>query len=250
MAKDEQIVGKNSVIEALKAKRPIHKIMLAEGAQRGQVGQVIQLAKEQKVSIQRVPKQKLDQLAGKEHHQGVIANVASYEYSTVDDILAKARNKQEQPFILILDELEDPHNLGAILRTADAVGVHGVIIPKRRSVGLTATVSKASAGAIEYIPVARVTNLSRTMGELKDEGLWFVGTDAKGEQEYREADFDMPIGLVIGSEGKGMSRLVRETCDFLVNIPMVGGVTSLNASVAASLLMYEVYRTRHPQRMS
>ncbi len=156
-----------------------------------------------------------------------------------------AEERQEQPFFLLLDELEDPHNLGSILRTADAVGAHGVIIPKRRAVGLTQTVAKASTGAIEYVPVARVTNLARTMDDLKKRGLWFAGTDAKGSGDYRQAAFDMPIGLVIGSEGKGISRLIKEKCDFLIRIPMVGHVTSLNASVAASLLMYEVFRKRH-----
>lgn len=180
------------------------------------------------------------------NHQGVVAQVAAYEYAEVDDILTAAEKRNEAPFIILLDELEDPHNLGSILRTADAVGAHGVIIPKRRAVGLTATVAKASTGAIEYIPVARVTNLARTIDELKDRGVWIVGTDAKGKEDYRNVDGKMPIGLVIGSEGRGMGRLVKEKCDFLLHLPMQGKVTSLNASVAASLLMYEVYRKRNP----
>jgi len=164
----------------------------------------------------------------------------------VDDLFKAAASKKEDPFFLILDEIEDPHNLGSILRTADAAGVHGVIIPKRRAVGLTAAVAKASTGAIEHVPVARVTNLARTIEELKENGVWIVGTDAKGTQDYRQLDGKMPLAIVIGSEGKGISRLIREKCDFLVRLPMVGKVTSLNASVAASLLMYEVYRKRHP----
>ncbi|GAE31468.1 23S rRNA (guanosine(2251)-2'-O)-methyltransferase RlmB [Halalkalibacter hemicellulosilyticus] len=241
----EFIYGKNPIIEALKSGHAINKIWIAEGSQKGQMTKVIQLAKEKGVLIQNAPKRKLDQLVQVEQHQGVVASVAAYEYAEVDDLFKRANEQGQEPFFLILDEVEDPHNLGSILRTADAVGAHGVIIPKRRAVGLTQTVAKASTGAIEYIPVVRVTNIARTMEELKKQGLWFVGTDAKGKEDYRQAAFDMPIGLVIGSEGKGISRLVKEKCDFLVQIPMVGRVTSLNASVAASLLMYEVYRNRH-----
>ncbi|UCZ55196.1 23S rRNA (guanosine(2251)-2'-O)-methyltransferase RlmB [Bacillus shivajii] len=247
--KNDYIAGKNPVIEALKGKHPIYKIWIAEGSQRGQMSQVIQLAKKAQVNVQFVPKKKVDQLVQEANHQGVVAQIAAYEYQDMSVLFEAAEKKNEAPFFLILDELEDPHNLGSILRTADAVGAHGVIVPKRRSVGLTSTVAKASAGAIEHVPVARVTNLARTMDELKKDGLWFVGTDAKGEQDYREVDLDMPVGLVIGSEGKGMSRLVKEKCDFLVQIPLAGEVTSLNASVAASLLMYEVYRRRYPQGM-
>ncbi|MRX72564.1 23S rRNA (guanosine(2251)-2'-O)-methyltransferase RlmB [Bacillus lacus] len=241
----EYIMGRNTVIETLKSSREIHKIWVAENSQKGQVQQVTRLAAEKGLTIQYVPKKKLDQMV-EGNHQGVVAQVAAYEYAEVDDILAAARDRNEAPFILILDELEDPHNLGSIMRTADAVGAHGIIIPKRRAVGLTATVAKASTGAIEYIPVARVTNIARTMEDLKKEGIWIVGTDAKGSDDYRNMDGGMPIGLVIGSEGKGMGRLVREGCDFLVRLPMAGKVTSLNASVAAGLLMYEVYRKRQP----
>ncbi|MEH7235974.1 23S rRNA (guanosine(2251)-2'-O)-methyltransferase RlmB [Bacillus sp. JJ1562] len=244
MASDYTI-GKNPVIEALKSERDINKIWIAEGSNKGQMNQVISLAKERNVMVQFVPKKKIDQMV-EGNHQGVVAQVAAYEYAEVDDILALAKERNEAPFIILLDELEDPHNLGSILRTADAVGAHGVIIPKRRAVGLTATVAKASTGAIEYIPVARVTNLARTIDELKDRGVWIVGTDAKGKEDYRNVDGKMPIGLVIGSEGRGMGRLVKEKCDFLLNLPMEGKVTSLNASVAASLLMYEVYRKRNP----
>ncbi|WP_077620198.1 23S rRNA (guanosine(2251)-2'-O)-methyltransferase RlmB [Bacillus sinesaloumensis] len=244
MASD-YIIGKNPVIEALKSERDINKIWIAEGSNKGQMNQITSLAKEGSVLVQFVPKKKIDQMV-EGNHQGVVAQVAAYEYAEVDDILEAAEKRNEAPFILLLDELEDPHNLGSILRTADAVGAHGVIIPKRRAVGLTATVAKASTGAIEYIPVARVTNLARTIDELKDRGVWIVGTDAKGKEDYRNIDGKMPIGLVIGSEGKGMGRLVKEKCDFLLRLPMEGKVTSLNASVAASLLMYEVYRKRNP----
>ncbi|MBX9971442.1 23S rRNA (guanosine(2251)-2'-O)-methyltransferase RlmB [Cytobacillus firmus] len=239
------IIGKNPVIEALKSERDINKIFIAEGSQSGQMQQVIGLAKSAGVLVQFVPKKKIDGMA-EGNHQGVIAQVAAYQYAEIDDLFAAAEKKNEAAFFLLLDEIEDPHNLGSIMRTADAVGAHGIIIPKRRAVGLTATVAKASTGAIEYIPVVRVTNMARTIDELKERGVWIAGTDAKGKQDYRQMDGTMPIGLVIGSEGKGMGRLIRDKCDFLINLPMAGHVTSLNASVAASLLMYEVYRKRHP----
>ncbi|KMY46118.1 hypothetical protein AC622_19580 [Bacillus sp. FJAT-27916] len=242
---DDLIMGRNTVLEALRSERDIHKIWVAEGATKGQIQQVIAVAKENKVMIQVVPKKKLDQMV-EGNHQGVIAQVAAYQYAELDDIFRLAEKKQEDPFILLLDELEDPHNLGSILRTADASGVHGIIIPKRRAVGLTATVAKSSTGAIEHVPVVRVTNLSRTIEELKERGVWIAGTDAKGSQDYRRMDGTMPLGIVIGSEGRGMSRIIKEKCDFLFHLPMVGHVTSLNASVAASLLMYEVYRKRYP----
>lgn len=239
------IIGKNPVIEALKSERDINKIFIAEGSQSGQMQQVIGLAKSAGVLVQFVPKKKIDGMA-EGNHQGVIAQVAAYQYAEIDDLFAAAEKKNEAPFFLLLDEIEDPHNLGSIMRTADAVGAHGIIIPKRRAVGLTATVAKASTGAIEYIPVVRVTNMARTIDELKERGVWIAGTDAKGKQDYRLMDGAMPLGLVIGSEGKGMGRLIRDKCDFLINLPMAGHVTSLNASVAAALLMYEVYRKRHP----
>ncbi|PKR83094.1 23S rRNA (guanosine(2251)-2'-O)-methyltransferase RlmB [Heyndrickxia camelliae] len=244
MAQD-YISGKNPVIEALKSDREINKIWIAEGSQKGQMQQVIQLAKEARVLVQYVPKQKIDQMVS-ENHQGVVAQVAAYQYADIDDLFKRAEQRKETPFFLILDELEDPHNLGSILRTADAAGVHGIIIPKRRAVGLTGAVAKASTGAIEHVPVARVTNLARTISELKERGIWVFGTDAKGSQDYRKMDGSLPLALVIGSEGKGMSRLIRESCDFLIHLPMIGHVTSLNASVAASLLIYEVYRQRYP----
>ncbi|EIJ80038.1 RNA methyltransferase, TrmH family, group 3 [Bacillus methanolicus PB1] len=239
------IIGKNPVIEALKSERNINKIIIAEGSHRGQMQQITRLAKEANVPVQFVPKKKLDQIFDG-NHQGIIAYVAAYQYAELDDLFAVAEKKQEPPFLLLLDEIEDPHNLGSIIRTADAAGVHGIIIPKRRAVGLTATVAKASTGAIEYIPVVRVTNMAQIIDELKDRGLWIAGTDAKGKEDYRTFDGTLPLGLVIGSEGKGMGRLIRDKCDFLIHLPMTGHVTSLNASVAAALLMYEVYRKRHP----
>lgn len=244
--KGELIIGKNPVMEVLRSGRDINKIWMNERAKRS-MQPILRLAKEGGVQVQSVPRQKLDQLAEGGNHQGVVASVAAHRYAEMDELFRRAEEKGERPFFVVLDEIEDPHNLGAILRTADASGVHGVIIPKRRSSGLTSIVAKASAGAVEYVPVVRVTNLARTIDELKKRGLWFVGADADGREDYRQADFDMPVGLVIGNEGKGISRLVKEKCDFLVQLPMAGKVSSLNASVAAALLMYEVYRKRHPQ---
>ncbi|REJ07048.1 23S rRNA (guanosine(2251)-2'-O)-methyltransferase RlmB [Halobacillus trueperi] len=241
----EWIIGKNPVQEAIRSGRPINKVMVSDHLQHQAYKKLEQLAKEQGLIVQKVPKKKIDQLVDG-NHQGVIASVAAYEYSDLEDLFAKAEEKDEPPFFIICDEIEDPHNLGSILRTADAAGAHGVIIPKRRSVSLTATVAKTSTGAIEYIPVARVTNLARTIDELKERFVWVVGTDAVGTEDYRQLDGKMPIALVIGSEGRGMSRLTKDKCDWTVSLPMAGEVTSLNASVAASLLMYEVYRKRHP----
>ncbi|MGI8317242.1 23S rRNA (guanosine(2251)-2'-O)-methyltransferase RlmB [Halobacillus mangrovi] len=243
--KGEWIIGKNPVQEALRSGRSINKVLVSDQLQHQASKKLEQLAKENGVIVQKVPKKKIDQLVDG-NHQGVAASVAAYEYSDLEDLFAKAEEKGEAPFFIICDEIEDPHNLGSILRTADASGAHGVIIPKRRSVALTGTVAKTSTGAIEYIPVARVTNLARTIEELKERFVWVVGTDATGTEDYRQLDGTMPIALVIGSEGKGMSRLTKEKCDWTVSLPMAGKVTSLNASVAASLLMYEVYRKRHP----
>ncbi|EUJ21755.1 23S rRNA (guanosine(2251)-2'-O)-methyltransferase RlmB [Listeria aquatica] len=246
MAKNEDwIGGRNPVLEALRSGREIQQILVAEGSNKGVMQQVIRLAKDRKIDVRFVPKVKIDKVA-EGAHQGVAAQVAAYHYYELDDLFKRAEEKGEQPFFIILDELEDPHNLGSIMRTADAVGAHGIIIPKRRSVSLTQTVAKASTGAIEYIPVVRVTNISQTMEELQKRGLWIFGTDASCSSDYRTMDAELALALVIGSEGKGMSRLVREKCDFLIHLPMVGQVTSLNASVAASLLMYEVYRKRNP----
>ncbi|HEX5563931.1 MAG TPA: 23S rRNA (guanosine(2251)-2'-O)-methyltransferase RlmB [Sporosarcina sp.] len=242
----ELIGGKNPVAEALRSGRELNKIWIAEGLQKGSIGEILSLAKKQGVLVQQVPKKKLDQLLDV-NHQGIIASVAAYSYAEFDDLFALAESRGEDPFFLILDELEDPHNLGSILRTADATGVHGIIIPKRRAVGLTGVVAKASTGAIEHVPVARVTNLSQTVEELKGRGVWIAGTDAKGSVDYRKMDATLPLAVIIGSEGKGMSKLLKEKCDFLYHLPMRGHVTSLNASVAASILMYEVLRKRHPE---
>ncbi|HSP20820.1 MAG TPA: 23S rRNA (guanosine(2251)-2'-O)-methyltransferase RlmB [Planococcus sp. (in: firmicutes)] len=241
----EIIGGKNPVLEALRADRDINKIWIAEGVQKKGITEILELAKEKKVLVQFVPKKKVDSLTDS-NHQGIAAAVAAYNYAELDDLFEAAASRSEDPFFLILDELEDPHNLGSIMRTADAIGVHGLIIPRRRAVGLTAVVAKASTGAIEHVPVVRVNNLSQTVDELKKRGLWIAGTDAKESADYRTMDAKLPLAVVIGSEGKGMSRLMRDKCDFLYQLPMVGHVTSLNASVAASLLMYEVYRKRNP----
>lgn len=241
----EIIGGKNPVLEALRADRDINKIWIAEGVQKRAIAELLQLANERKVIVQFVPKKKIDGLTDS-NHQGIAAAVAAYNYAELDDLFKVAESRSEDPFFLILDELEDPHNLGSIMRTADAVGAHGLIIPKRRAVGLTAVVAKSSTGAIEHIPVVRVNNLSQIVDELKKRGVWIAGTDAKESVDYRRMDASLPLAVIIGSEGKGMSRILREKCDFLYQLPMVGHVTSLNASVAASLLMYEVYRKRHP----
>lgn len=241
----ELIGGKNPVLEALRSGRELNKIWIAEGLNKQSIGEITTLAKQRGVVLQAVPKKKLDSLLDV-NHQGIIASVAAYRYATIDELFDVAKKRNEDPFFLLLDELEDPHNLGSILRTADATGVHGVIIPKRRSVGLTGVVAKASTGAIEHIPVARVSNLSQAVEELKKRGIWIAGTDAAGSIDYRQMDATLPIAIIIGSEGKGMSRILKEKCDFLYQLPMVGHVTSLNASVAASLLMYEVLRKRQP----
>lgn len=243
---EEWIAGRNPIIEALRSNHPINKIWIAENSGQGAMKEVIHLAKENRIIVQFVPKRKIDQLANGLTHQGVLASIAAHPYAELEDLFERAKEQQEDPFFLILDEIEDPHNLGSILRTADAAGAHGVIIPKRRAVGLTATVAKASAGAIQYVPVVRVTNIAQTIEELKQRGVWVAGTDAKAEEDYRKANWDLPLALVIGSEGKGIGRLVLEKCDFTVKLPLVGEVSSLNASVAAAILIYEVHRNRYP----
>jgi len=239
------IIGKNPVIEALKSGRPVNKVLVANQMKPNQAIKIQQLTKEANAIVKKVPKAKLDQLSNG-NHQGVIAYVAAYSYATLDNLFNHAEKKQEAPFLIILDELEDPHNLGSILRTADACGVHGVIIPKRRAVGLTQTVAKTAAGAMEHVPVARVTNIANTIDELKERNIWIVGTEAEATEDFRKLDGTLPIAVVIGNEGKGISRLVRKKCDWTVSLPMRGNVSSLNASVAASLLLYEVYRKRFP----
>lgn len=239
----EFIIGKNPVIEALKSGRPVNKLLVSEQLNDAVKGKLQNLAKEADTILQNVPKSKLDRLSGG-NHQGVLAYVAAYEYATIDDLFVVGNHRNEAPFFLILDGLEDPHNLGSILRTADATGAHGVIIPKRRSVGLTEAVAKTAAGAMEYVPVARVTNIASTIDSLKAANVWVVGTEANGVEDYRSLDGSIPIALVIGSEGKGMSRLVKDKCDWTISLPMAGHVSSLNASVASSLLLYEVFRKR------
>lgn len=241
----EIIIGKNPVIEALISGRSVNKVLILEQLNATTQGKIQQLSKQAGTIVQKVPKSKLDQLADG-NHQGVVAYVAAYQYATLDDLFDIAADKKEDPFFIILDELEDPHNLGSILRTADATGVHGVIIPNRRSVGLTATVAKTAAGAIEHIPVARVTNIANTIEELKERNIWVVGAADDASEDYRKLDGTMPLALVIGNEGKGISRLVKKKCDWTVSLPMNGNVSSLNASVACSLLLYEVYRKRFP----
>lgn len=242
--KTDWIAGKNPVIEALKASRPIKKVWIAEGVKPGSVADITQKAQARGIAVQRVRRHKLDQMTGGMAHQGVVAHVAAPRYRELPEVLARIQLLKEVPFLLVLDGIEDPHNLGSILRTADAAGVHGVIIPKRRAVGLTATVAKTSAGAAEHVPVVRVTNLVRTLQELKKNGYWVTGAEAGGDQLYTDIDFTVPTALVIGSEGRGVRRLVRENCDYLVHLPMKGAINSLNASVAAALLMYEVLRQR------
>lgn len=242
---EELIIGKNPVLEALKSGRSVNKVMISDQVNQNFERQIQQAGKKAGTIVQKVPKNKLNQLTS-ENHQGVVAYVASYQYASLEDLFLAAEQKDELPFFILLDELEDPHNLGSILRTADATGAHGVIIPKRRSVGLTATVAKTSTGALEYVPVVRVTNMVDTINELKERNVWVVGTDAEGSEDYRNLDGETALALVIGSEGKGMSRLVKESCDWTVSLPMKGQVTSLNASVACGLLLYEVYRKRHP----
>ena len=238
-----KIEGRNPVIEAYRSGKTIDKLFVLDGCQDGPVKTITREARKQHTIISYVSKERLDQLSETHHHQGVIAIAAAYDYASVDDILAKAREKGEAPFIFLLDGIEDPHNLGAIIRTANLAGAHGVIIPKHRAVGLTATVARTSAGALNFTPVAKVTNLGATMDELKNEGLWFVCADMKGEVMYRQ-NLTGPIGLVIGNEGEGVSRLVREKCDFTASIPMKGDIDSLNASVAAGVLAYEIVRQR------
>ena len=237
------IEGRNAVIEAFRAGKTIDRLFILDGCQDGPVKSILREAKKGDTIINYVKKERLDQLSETGKHQGVIAYAAAYEYAEIEDILNAAKEKGEPPFIILLDGIEDPHNLGAIIRTANQAGAHGIIIPKRRAVGLTATVSKTSAGAINYTPVAKVTNLAATIEELKEQGLWFVCADMEGEVMYKQ-NLKGPIGLVIGSEGEGVGRLVKEKCDYLAKIPMFGNIDSLNASVAMGILSYEIVRQR------
>ena len=239
----EQIEGRNAVLEAFRSGKCVDKLFILDGCQDGPVRTIAREARKTDTIINYVSKERLDQLSETHAHQGVIAQVAAYDYSTVDEILARAEEKGEAPFLIILDNVEDPHNLGAIIRTANLAGAHGVIIPKRRAVGLTSTVAKVSAGALNYTPVARVTNLSRTIDELKDKGMWFVCGDMGGELMY-DLNLTGSIGLIIGNEGNGVSRLVKEKCDYIASIPMKGDIDSLNASVATGVLAFEIVRQR------
>ena len=237
------IEGRNAVLEAFRSGKTIDKLFVLDGCQDGPVRTIIREAKKQGTILQFVSKERLNQLSETGHHQGVIAYAAAYEYADVEDILKRAEEKKEAPFLFILDGIEDPHNLGAIIRTANLAGAYGVIIPKRRAVGLTATVAKASAGALNYTPVAKVTNIGTVIDELKEKGMWFVCADMGGESMY-QLNLTGSIGLVIGNEGEGVSRLVKEKCDMIASIPMKGDIDSLNASVACGVLAYEIVRQR------
>lgn len=240
---DEQyVVGRNPVLELLKSDKQIDKLYVLKGELQGSINKILGIAKDKNIVIQQVDKKKLDSMSEGNAHQGVVALVTGYEYSTVEEILDKAKSKDEKPFIIILDGIEDTHNLGAIVRTAECAGVHGVIIPKRRSAMVNQTVYKSSAGAVEHMLIANVNNISSTIDELKDAGLWVYGADMDGENYHFNTSLTGAIALVIGNEGKGLSRLVKEKCDVLVKIPMLGKISSLNASTAASILIYEVVR--------
>lgn len=241
--KDDLIVGRNPVSEALSSDRPIESLLVAKGAHQGSVVALISKAKKKDITIKEVDSKKLDFMTGGSNHQGIVAIAAIKEYSTVDDILNLAKEREQAPFIIILDEIEDPHNLGAIIRTAECAGAHGVIIKKRHSAGLSYTVGKASAGAVEYLPVAKVNNISQTIEDLKSQNIWVYGADMNGT-DYTQCDFSGGCALVIGNEGKGVSRLVREKCDTIVSLPLKGKINSLNASVAAGILMYKVAQGR------
>ncbi|NCB93562.1 MAG: 23S rRNA (guanosine(2251)-2'-O)-methyltransferase RlmB [Clostridia bacterium] len=240
---ENRIEGRNAVLEAFRSGKTIDKLYILDGSQDGPIRTIVREAKKHDTIINYVAKERLAQLSETGTHQGVIAIAASYEYATVEDILARAKEKGEPPFIMLLDNIEDPHNLGAMIRTANLAGAHGVIIPKRRAVGLTAVVARTSAGALNYTPVAKVTNLKTVMEQLKKEGMWFVCADMGGTPYYK-LDLKGPMGLVIGSEGEGVSRLVKENCDFVASIPMKGDIDSLNASVAAGIMAFEILRQR------
>ncbi len=244
---EDFIIGRHPVISALKGDNPVNKLFVQTGINDDEnvVAEIFKLARKKKLVISQVPKQKLDLLSDHQNHQGVVLSVAAFKYASIDDLFDHSEKLGVEPFFVILDNIEDPHNLGSIIRTADAAGVTGVIIPKHRAVGLTSTVSKTSAGAIERVPVARVTNLSSTIKELKDRGLWIFGTDVKGT-DYRRWDAKGAVGVIIGNEGKGISPLVKKQVDEMLTIPMVGDIQSLNASVAASVLIYQGFNSRNP----
>lgn len=241
---NDQIEGRNAVLEYLESGKDINKILITKGEKHGSINKIIAIAKERKIIISELERSKLNQIAQTENNQGVIAIVPPYDYCEVEDILEVAKKRQEEAFVLILDGIEDPHNLGSIIRTAETAGVHGIIIPKRRACGVNSTVSKVSAGAVQHMKIARVNNINETIKFLKQNDIWICGTDGQAKTYYFQQDFKMPIAIVIGSEGYGMSRLVKENCDFLVKIPMKGKITSLNASVSAGIVMYEATRQR------
>ena len=241
---EDQVEGRNSVIELLESGRDINKIYVQAGEKHGSIYKIIAMAKERKILVSEIDKNKMKQMAETDNYQGVIAIVPPFEYSEVEDILEEAKKRNEDPFIIILDAIEDVHNLGSIIRTAETAGAHGIIIPKRRAAAVNATVNKVSAGAVEHMKIARVNNLNETIRDLKEQGLWICGTDMDTQTFYDEQDLKGPIAIVIGSEGFGMSRLVKENCDFLVKIPMKGKITSLNASVSAGIVIYEVVKQR------
>lgn len=241
---NDQIEGRNAVLEYLESGKDINKILITKGEKHGSINKIIAIAKERKIITSELERSKLNQIAQTENNQGVIAIVPPYDYCEVEDILEVAKKRQEEAFILILDGIEDPHNLGSIIRTAETAGVHGIIIPKRRACGVNSTVSKVSAGAVQHMKIARVNNINETIKFLKQNDIWICGTDGQAKTYYFQQDFKMPIAIVIGSEGYGMSRLVKENCDFLVKIPMKGKITSLNASVSAGIVMYEATRQR------
>ena len=240
---DSLVIGRNAVTELLKSGKEIENVLIAKGEREGSINRILTLCKEKKIVVKNVDRKKLDFLAPGGNHQGVVANIPAHEYSTVDDILAYAENKGEAPFIIMCDEIEDSHNLGAIIRTAEACGAHGIIIPKRRNVGLNYIVAKTSCGALEYMKVARVTNLASTIDELKKKNIWIYAADMDG-QRWDKTDFSGGCCLVVGSEGNGVGRLIKEKCDVTVSLPMMGKVNSLNASVAAGVLMYEITKQR------
>lgn len=242
--REDIVIGRNAVMEALKGDRTIEAIYVSNNKLEGSINAIMGMAKEQKILIKEVDKRKLDSMCDGETHQGVIAKVTPFKYSEVSDIFELAEQKGEAPFIVILDEVEDPHNLGSIARTAELFGVHGIIIPKRRSASVTATVYKSSVGAIEHVKVAKVNNINSTIEELKEKGVWIYGADIKAEEYSHEVDYSGPCALVIGNEGRGMSKLTVQKCDKLIKIPMVGKINSLNASVAGGIMMYEVLKGR------
>ena len=242
---DDQVEGRNSVLELLESGKDINKIYVSKGEKHGSINKIYAIAKERKIIVVEKDKRQMDQMAQTENYQGVIAIVPPFEYCEIEDIIENAKSKNEEPFVLILDGIEDPHNLGSIIRTAETAGVHGIIIPKRRAASVNSTVNKVSCGAVEHMKIARVTNISDAIEKLKEEGLWICGTDINTEKYYYNQDLTGAIGIVIGNEGNGMSEKVKKKCDFLVKIPMKGKVTSLNASVSAGIIMYEVVEQKN-----